>query len=320
MTGEQFSANLATAGRQLSGWMGGLPVKKLHNILCGVLILWVVYGLVQMVQVLMSPAQAPDNPAAAGTGVTAASGKSSVDLPALQALNLFGAAGAVPEPAVEAPPVVDEAEINAAKTHLKLSLQGIVYSPDAAESVAVIVSKGKQEQFHIGDKIPEGNNVTLARVLLDKVILDNNGKYESLWLYDEESEQARGPSPAPVARERNSRVSDMRDNGNITKMARNYRSQLFKNPASLAEVIRITPAQEGGQLVGYRINPGKDRKQFEAMGLKPNDIVTSINNIQLNEPSNALEIYKLMRTATQASFTINRNGQPMQIMVSLAGN
>ena len=69
--------------------------------------------------------------------------------------------------------------------------------------------------------------------------------------------------------------------------------------------------------MGYRISPGKDRKQFTQFGFKNNDIVTSINGITLNEPSKALEIYKLMRTANEATFDIDRNGEARQILVSL---
>ncbi len=195
-------------------------------------------------------------------------------------------------------------------------LEGIVYSPDAADSAAVIVAKGKQELFQVGDTIPVGNQVTLSRVLLDRVILDNNGNYESLWLYDDDKSSG-GAMERRRSRPGRDRVSDMRDNSRITDMAESYRERLMDNPSSLAQVIRIAPVQENGEMIGYRISPGKDREQFQALGLKPGDVVTSINGIQLNEPSNALEIYKLMRSATEASFTIDRNGSPVEILVSL---
>ena len=331
MTGEQLSANLATAVRQWSTWiqegLGRLPTSKIHNGICAVLVLWVLYGLVQLVVVFIpSPATESEAIAVGGDseqrspGPATANSPGSVDLAGLQALNIFGVAGAEPKPAAEPAPVVDEEAMNAAKTRLNLTLEGIVYSQDDTESVAVIVHQGKQEQFYIGDKIPAANGVTLARVLLDRVILDNNGKYESLWLYDDSKSPASSARTTSRRSEAADRVADMRSNEEVTDMAQQYRQQLYKNPASLAEVIRIAPQQKDGQLVGYRISPGKDREQFETLGLQPNDIVTSINGIALNEPSNALEIYKLMRSAKEASFTLDRGGQTVEIMVSLAGD
>lgn len=320
MTGEQLSASLATAGRQVSAWFNGLPAKKVHNLLCAVLILWVLFGLAQLIITLIP--SSPIQPA----GVSAPDpsqptvSQPSVDIAALQDLHLFGEAGAVAEQVETAPlPVVDEEALNAEKTRLQLTLEGIVYSPVQEDSAAVIVHSGKQELFLVGDEIPVGNNVSLARVLLDRVILDNNGNLESLWLYDEEKDAQRYAvrNSRPVVRPDRDSVADMREDGDITDMAEEYRERLFQNPASLAEVIRISPAQQQGEMIGYRISPGKDREQFERLGLKANDIVTSINGIELNEPSNALEIYKLMRTATEASFTIDRNGQPVEILVSL---
>lgn len=321
MTGEQLSASLATAGRQASEWFSGLPVKKLHNLLCGLFILWVLYGLVQLIITLI-PASPIEVPESAATGIAnPAAQQQSVDIASLQALQLFGEAGVTEQPVEAEPqPVVDEEAINAEKTRLNLTLEGIVYSPAQQDSAAVIVHGGKQELFLVGDEIPVGNNVSLSRVMLDRVILDNNGNLESLWLYDEEKDAQRiaTRNSRPVERAAiRDRIADMREDDNITDMAEDYRERLFQNPASLAEVIRISPAQEQGEMVGYRISPGKDREQFERLGLKTNDVVTSINGIELNEPSNALEIYKLMRTATEASFTIDRNGQPVEILVSL---
>ena len=322
MTGEQVAASLATASQRALGVLQGLPVKTVHNVLCGVLALWLLYQLVTLVMVLV-PSSSPEPVSTEAPAAASASSQANntggnakvVQIGELQALNLFGKAGAEPIPAAAAAPVVIEEEaINAAKTKLNLALEGIVFTPQAAESVAVIVFQGRQEQYRIGDKLPAGNQVVLSRVLMDHVILDNSGRYESLWLYDDDKNKRSTRSrPRRAPRQ----VTDIRDDDDATDLAQGYRQRLYSNPASLAEVIRISPAQKDGQMVGYRVSPGKDRKQFAQLGFKANDIVTSINDIELDEPSKALAIYKLMRTAKEASFTVQRNGQAVQIMVSL---
>ena len=112
-------------------------------------------------------------------------------------------------------------------------------------------------------------------------------------------------------------LTDNRNRAGITKLAKGYRDRLYKNPTSLAQVLQISPAQKDGEMLGYRVKPGSDRKQFAQLGFKTNDIVTSINGIELDEPSKALEIYKLMRTASEAAFVVNRNGALVEVLVSL---
>ncbi|MEE8059249.1 MAG: type II secretion system protein GspC [Pseudomonadales bacterium] len=322
MTGIQAAANFATVGHRVVGWLSGLPVKTLHNACCGLLILWLLLGFAQLVG-LFIPSSLPENTQTevappSMSASTRANNATPIDISQLQSLNLFGAAGAQTQP-VAVTPVVEE-EIKAVKTKLNLLLEGIAFTPVASESMAVIVYQGKQDQYHIGEKLPVGGQVTLAQVLMDHVIIDNKGRYESLWLYDDDKKHVSNPARTvrPVAKAAGqSQVKDMRSNTNATNLARDYRQRLYKNPGSLGEVLRISPAQKDGEMIGYRVSPGKDRAQFTELGFKTNDIVTRINGIELNEPSKALEIYKLMRTAKEASFTVDRNGETIQLMVSL---
>jgi general secretion pathway protein C len=161
--------------------------------------------------------------------------------------------------------------------------------------------------------------VTLAQVLIDRVIIDNAGSYESLWLYDEDKDQqaVTASTRRKVTATAKSNVTDMRSDANATSLAKDYRDRLYQNPASLAEVLRIQPAQKDGEMLGYRVSAGRDKQQFADLGFKTNDVVTSINGITLDEPSKALEIYKLMRSAKEATFTIDRNGESVDILVAL---
>src|SRR5690606_12370907 len=68
------------------------------------------------------------------------------------------------------------------------------------------------------------------------------------------------------------------------------RQELLTDPARAAEYIRIQPASNGGQLRGYRIYPGRDRAAFNALGLRPGDLVTQVNGIQLDDANTALQM------------------------------
>jgi len=301
-----------------------LPQRTVRRVLAVLLLLWMVLSLAALAGVLFSSGETPMAAQQSATNVAPAADNSGPNLAALQSLNLFGQAGTATANA-EPTAVRDEVELNASKTQLNLSLEGVVTASSQRGALAFIVYQGKQAQYYIGDKLPVGNRVTLVKVLADHVILDNGGRYESLWLYDKEKNSRAGTAGTAKKKSINAskkplKIADKRTDKRATALAKDYRQRLYKNPRSLAEVLRIVPAKKNGQLIGYKVSPGKDSSQFQQLGFEPGDVVTSINGISLDEPSKALEIYKLMRSARQANFSINRGDASMDIVVSLEDN
>lgn len=287
-----------------------LPFARVQQGINVALVIWLLSSLATAVWLLVPEAEQPAVIAVAPAPAAAPS-REQADLAGLQALNLFGdATGA--SAAEEATAPADSVAEDAVKTRLDLQLVGLVKSDPASESVAVIISKGLADQYRVGDTLPVGSQVKLAKVLLDRVIIDNQGSYESLWLWDETSPVAGAATPSAAQP-----LRDMRSNPAITDMARGYRERLLNNPASLAEAIRIAPQTENGVMVGYRVAPGRDQQEFSALGLAEGDVITSVNGISLSDPSQALEVYKIMRSAREATFSVLRAGQNLELAVSL---
>jgi general secretion pathway protein C len=65
---------------------------------------------------------------------------------------------------------------------------------------------------------------------------------------------------------------------------------------------------------GYRVYPGRDRKQFAALGLRPGDLIKDIDGAALTNPQQATRIFQSLGNAEQVSVTVERNGQP-QVLV-----
>ncbi len=320
MSGATGAATALTEGWwQLVNRLQRLPRQRIHRALCLIAILWILYSLSQLTWLLIAPADSNNSAAVmAAAGLPTSGGAAgSVDVAKLQALNLFGSYNASAAAVQETPKVQDlQADVghNAAKTRLALDLEGIVYSSIPSEGRAVIVHKNEQDIYKVGDKLPVGNKVSLARVDVDHVILDNNGRYESLWLYDDVKNASIAKARSSPAQQAS---SDLRDNAEVTALARDYRERVYKNPASLAKLVRITPHQVDGQLKGYRVSPGRDRAKFSELGFQTSDVVTAINGIQLDDPAKALEVYKIMRSAKEANFTVQRGDQSLDFSVSL---
>ena len=248
--------------------------------------------------------------------------RADVDIDEVADWNLFGTAASKPLP-VEKPAAaagqrtgdLSGIENAASETRLNLKLQGIVASSDAEAARAIIESQRKQAQYGVGDKLPVAGKVTVAKILADRVVLDNGGKYELLILFDKSAISSKPLQAATV--EPPSRRLDRRGNREVTEMAQAYRQRLYTNPQSLSDVVKIAAVRQDGQLRGYRVSAGKDRKQFENMGFQANDIVTGVNGIELTDPGKAMELYRIMRNAGEASFNVLRGDQELTLVVGL---
>ena len=295
-------------------------VRRLRLLLVALFTLWGVLALVRMVWALL-PAAAP---AAALAQVinpvsnSAPAASRELDIERMRGWHLFGEAGAAPvAPAPQ--PVVSNArdgiEEGARETRLALKLRGIVASTADGLGHAIIEHRAQQAVYAVEDKLPAPGRVTLAKVMPRQVILDNGGTYERLELYEESELGALAP-PAPTPADQ-AEALDRRGEPEITELASDYRSRLYQNPQSLAEVVNISAVRRDGALVGYRVAPGKDREQFDQLGFRPGDLVTSVNGISLDSPANTMKLYNAMRSAGEVVFELEREQQPLTLSVSL---
>jgi general secretion pathway protein C len=244
----------------------------------------------------------------------------------MMAWHLFGEAGgepvtaAVPEPAT-AETSRDGIEKGARETRLDLKLRGVVASTEDGLGHAIIEHRKRQAVYAVEDKLPVSGNVVLAKVMPRQVVLDNGGTYELLPLFEETAldSQLPAPPPRPVEPATGEREVQVRDDPQTTELASSFRDRLYDDPGSLADVVSVSAVRSEGALMGYRIAPGKQRGQFEQLGFRQGDLVTGINGIALNDPANTLELYQVMRTAREAVFDLERDGQAISISVQLEG-
>ena len=307
-------------------------VQKLQLALMLVLAIWSCYSFAQILWALVpdatvdSTVAAPINPA-----IVQPLSRSSinVELDDLLGLGLFG------EPLVDAESILssemappgsrDGIENGAQETRLDLLLQGVLASSSTGLGVAVVEVKGKQANYKVGDKLPLSGAISLAKVMPKQVVIDNNGTYELLRLFEEGTlDRVRsrgatevGPFPLPTAEEKT--VQTSRDVGEVdpSRLASAYRQQFYDNPQSLADVVRISAVRTDAGIAGYRVAPGRDTQQFRALGFKAGDVITAVNGLTLSDPANTVQLYQLMRDAAEASFDVDRNGTPVSISVSL---
>lgn len=198
--------------------------------------------------------------------------------------------------------------LGAPDTPLNLTLIGLLADDREQYSRALIANGADEQSYAIGDDVARG--VTLQAIFPDRVILSRNGRLETLRLErDKPGAGGEGALPPPVA------AADAGP-ANPPQLAQ-IRDEVLKDPAKASEYVRVQPANVGGQLKGYRVYPGRDRSAFTSAGLRPGDLVTSVNGVQLDDPAKALQMLGDLGQAGQVNLVVERGGQTQNISINL---
>ena len=228
------------------------------------------------------------------------------DVEAIVANHMFGEASAAAEVELAPVPEIDD---NLADTRLtNLVLKGTIASAIPEFSVAVIADgTAEQRVYAIGDSL--GGGTSLHAVYADRVVLNENGALTNLRLPVEFAAES-----APAVR-RNTRTTRQAQVGTADD-ADSLRSVVTQNLTQLTDIIRPTPYLVDGQPAGYRVYPGRNKRQFAALGLRPGDLIKDINGQELTDPTQAMQIFETLGTTDQVTVTIERNGQDESLVLN----
>ncbi|MFZ5844043.1 MAG: type II secretion system protein GspC [Pseudomonadota bacterium] len=234
-----------------------------------------------------------------------------IDIEALVSAELFGSAEiAAPEQTVA----------DAPDSTASLKLLG-VYAADNEQKASAIVEEttGAQSVVFVGEALPGGYG-SLKQVFADRIIIDRGGRLETLRMEDLTGQlgDLSGPKEEPVGKAE-IRSIDKRRDAQVAQSLHEVRSKLQTDPASLRDVLSIEPSYDkgSGQLLGYRLGPGKDRKLFGRVGLQRNDLVTAINGVALDDPTRAMALLNDLNSAKELTLTLQRGGQQIDLQLPL---
>lgn len=337
---EWHSERLAHWLRQGGVWLNRVPSGFWRFCAKFLIVLWISYSLSQLFWVLFPAPQVPDAQVAPNAIISERSGGNArtVDIAELAALNIFGEASAEEEPdelgETAGPTGGPSIEDQAVDTDLKLVLRGVMGSNDEKAARAIIADGKEQAIYAPGDELPVRGKVTLEKVLPLRVILNNAGRYESLWLYtdDDWNSSLASSQPVPDTPSRSWDGGDepdydtpaeaspqTNDDGAPEEGLEEAADEVAQRMGSqsLSDVVSMSIHRENGQIVGYKIRPGRDRQLFDSLGLQADDVVKAVNGVELTSPQRVMEIYRDMGDARSASLLIDRNGQEVSIDIEL---
>lgn len=279
--------------------------RQLALLLTALLLLVALWWLAQLTWRVLTPA---DTPVTAPQTVQQHNAATTINVSALQALNIFG------DRAADAGST--QTALDAPETTLNVRLVGLVASDRPERSAAIIEQGGSQQTYIIGERI--GNSrASVEQILPDRVLLDNGGRREVLYIEGLDAAEAQlrmrtttAPRPSQGAQRVQVDVSDAPD---VAQGVADVRD----DPSTILEVINIAPLRDGQRVVGYRLLPRENSELFAALGFQAGDVAVAINGFDLTDAGQALAAVNELEDASRAIIQVRRNNELVDLEIQI---
>jgi general secretion pathway protein C len=218
----------------------------------------------------------------------------------------------------------DEAPVMAADGTLPLvpctsgqvTLLATVASPGTPEwSFANIMSGGKGMLVRIGDAVVER---TVSDITWRYLFL--RGTSDECYI-DLFGDQTAAP-PTRVASLANQGNADFKSGIKTVSdteriVDRSLVDKMLADPASFARSVRIRPQRENGQVVGFKLRRFGADSPLAALGAQQGDVIKAVNGIQLTSMDQALSAYQNLRSTNKLTFSVMRDGKPVDLSINI---
>jgi general secretion pathway protein C len=101
------------------------------------------------------------------------------------------------------------------------------------------------------------------------------------------------------------------------EIERSLVNELLADPTKFIRSVRVRPHRQGGKVVGYKLRRFRADSPLALLGAKRGDIIHSVNGAELTSVDKALGAYQNMRSANDLTFSITRQGKPMELKLSI---
>ncbi len=92
-----------------------------------------------------------------------------------------------------------------------------------------------------------------------------------------------------------------------------FRNKVMADPSKLMEIATAQPYSKDGQVLGFRVRPGKNRRAFRQLGLRNGDIVKDVNGVALDSLEKGIMLMSELAGASELSITVLRGKREVQL-------
>ncbi len=174
---------------------------------------------------------------------------------------------------------------------------------------------GRQLLYRVGDAIPDTGR--LMQVKRASVIIDP-GDGQLVTVSMESTILAPAPSGSKPLRMRRPRgfrggAAVRRYGGNHYMLKRALLNKNLENMAQLFTEIRAVPNMVGGHADGYVLSEIQPGSIFQQIGLHNGDILMNVNGQDVRDPTQAMQLFTVLRNAASLTLQVMREGAPVQM-------
>ena len=196
---------------------------------------------------------------------------------------------------------------SATVTALGLTLFGVNLNEATGGGSAIIAGEDDvQTSYAVGDEVAPG--VKLAGVAFDHVILDRGGARESLFL-----DQSGG---APVANPATAAPAPATETGSTSASIASASGEM--SPAALKAGVGFAPRTEEGRVTGLVVQPQGDGAAFRAAGLRPGDVVRSVNGRPIGSAGDAASLANQLAPGARIALEVERGASVVPVAIFLS--
>lgn len=248
------------------------------------------------------------------TAVSSSPGFSVTDLDQVLQQNLF-AAGQRSLTAAMGLSAASTAETKeAASLPTDLKLIGTVVA--GAESMALVEINRKLEIFHLNQDVPGGRIESIERNQV--TIRTDNQRLVTLQLHEKGISADLSSAPAKSSSEGDTLTGTIREVGdNRWLVSSDMVESIRENFSSQLRLAQLSPRLVDGKTDGFLVRNISRRSILSKMGLKRGDVVINVNNIMLDSPEKALQIFQQLREARRLTVAVERDGKPLSFVYEI---
>ncbi len=236
---------------------------------------------------------------------------------------IFGSAASLAANIAPPPPPPKEILTASVETELPLRLKGTVLTgtDDRFSSAVIEVREGQQVEktFFTGQAVID--KVFLKEIRNKEVVLDNQrlGRTELLKLLDEAKGAVVAAKPGirkPTARPET--PTGAGDKGSMELVKTDMQQKLLDAYPEIAETVDVREyLDESGEVAGITADNVEHIELAQELGLKNNDVLTTINNQPIRSAEDVQGVLEKYRNANNFRVGILRDGQPMYLTYRL---
>jgi len=205
-----------------------------------------------------------------------------------------------------------------------LSLVGVIVSKDVSTSVAILKNEqtGQIQMLSVGEKILD---FTLSQVLDNHIVLIRGEETYKIFLgrgritraqAPPQKKPVEAPPPAPEKKP----VEPQMPESDVIRMEfdrAEIERKLEEELPLIMQEARFVPNMVDGRVSGFRITGLPAKSIISQVGIRRNDIVKKINDVELDSVEGMLDLYMKFKDESRFEVTIERSGKTIRILYIL---